>query len=197
MPDLPFWEWFNPSTWATIASADGVLQPPANTAPCLLKPAADFGLELQAALNKAYYGPHLAGLQAGHLPVAFEVEHRSTPGQGSLLQIVSGQTLLGEVTTCIHKSSIANANFPGSLESHSAKDQLPKLPDDMHTDQRVKAMDALDKKSNANVSEAQGGKSAKLQHDEQTHRRNSEGKERGGTPNVIQYRVAGCIQVLY
>lgn len=113
-PDLPFWEWFKPSNWAAIAQADTALAPPPSAPLALQRPLADFGHELHAALEQAYFGPPLDGLAAGELPVAFEAEHRTLPGVGSLLQVVSGQTLLGEVQ--LHALPRLRGDGPHQLE---------------------------------------------------------------------------------
>lgn len=50
---------------------------------------------------QACCGPSLEGLAEGHLPPAFEAEHRSWASDSlDLLQIVSGLTLLGSVRCC-------------------------------------------------------------------------------------------------
>ena len=113
-PDLPFWEWFKPSNWAAIAQADTALAPPPSAPPALQRPLAEFGHELQAALEQAYFGPPLDHLAAGELPVAFEAEHRTLPDMGSLLQIVSGQTVLGEVQ--VHMLPQLNSDVAPQLD---------------------------------------------------------------------------------
>ena len=95
-------QWFNPANWAAIAAADATqLAMPASLPPALHTPAMKLAAELHASLEKAYFGPDLSHLGRGELPAAFEAEHRSEWRAASdtpdVLQIVSGQTLLGSV----------------------------------------------------------------------------------------------------
>lgn len=53
--------------------------------------------ELHSAVRRAYLGPKLEELDAGHLPDAFEADERADTDCPDLLQLVSGRQLLGAV----------------------------------------------------------------------------------------------------
>ena len=127
-PDLALLDWLNPCMWAAIAAANEPIRPPASLASLpssLAKPLEDLAEELQASLHKAYYGPSLHDLPVGHLPPAFEADHRSMPGAGDVLQIVSGQTVLASVREarqaqlCGYAEARAGQTHPQQLAQHA------------------------------------------------------------------------------
>jgi hypothetical protein len=116
--------WLNPGNWTAIAAADEALTPPPSLPPVIGKPLAEFGAELQASLEQAYFGPSLEGLPAGHLPPAFEADHRSLPGAGDVLQIVSGQTVLAGVRGPQHGQLAADASAQEAVAGDDAPRRL-------------------------------------------------------------------------
>jgi hypothetical protein len=95
LPSLPLWQWFHARNWQTLAESDTAPVPSPELPAFLHEPAARLAAELHGAVRQAHYGPCLAGRTHGHLPSRFEAEHRSARSSADLLQLVSGQALLG------------------------------------------------------------------------------------------------------
>lgn len=108
--DLSFWEALSPSRWRAIASAEAKLVPPGG-ASVPARAAARLSHELEASLHQVYFGPDISQVPPEHLPPAFEAEHRSHPLAADLLQLVSGQTLLGSVR-CAQQPALPAAQAP-------------------------------------------------------------------------------------